>query len=78
MRRPHGASETWLAWHKEFVIEGKNDDAQEKTGTLKFLSPNRKTALLTITFHHLGIIAVEDDDQDEKDDKTVSAHRSRC
>lgn len=72
---PNGAAETWLAWHKEFVIEGKNDDSLEKTGTLVFLSQNRKTVLLTLTFHHLGIFAVDDDDQDDKDGK---AHRLKA
>ncbi len=68
---PIGAAETWLAWHQSFVIDGKNDDAQEKTGTLVFLSQNRKSTLMTLSFHNLGIFAVGADDQDDKSDNKV-------
>ena len=66
---PDGAADTWLAWHEAFAIEGKNDDSQEKTGTLVLLSHDRKTPLVTLTFHQLGIFSLGNDDQDKTGDR---------
>jgi hypothetical protein len=30
---------TWRAWHEEFVLQGMNDDAREKSGALVLLDP---------------------------------------
>ncbi len=42
-------------WHKEFVIDGKNDDGKERGGSLEYLTPDLTTVLFTINFKHLGI-----------------------
>jgi hypothetical protein len=37
------------------VIKGNADESRERRGTLVLLDPTLKSALLTITFEHLGI-----------------------
>lgn len=41
-------------WHQRFVIDGKNDQDQERKGTLELLSVN-KDVLFTLQFKNLGI-----------------------
>jgi hypothetical protein len=48
-------SQTWFAWHEEFVLEGKNDELNEKSGSLVFLSPDLQTELGRVTLSGLGI-----------------------
>ena len=45
----------WAAWLESFVIQGNNDESQEKNGTLIFLGSNQQTELLRINFFNLGI-----------------------
>ena len=42
-------------WFEKFVIEGNNDDSQEKGGTLEYLAADLKTVLFTIRLRNLGI-----------------------
>ena len=49
------SSKTWADWHDQFVVQGKNDDTQEKTGSLVFLSPDRQSQLGSVRFSGLGI-----------------------
>lgn len=42
-------------WFQSFVMNGENDDAKEKAGTLQFMTPDMQTPLFTIKFNHLGI-----------------------
>jgi hypothetical protein len=50
---------TWTAWFQDFVIDGNNSDAAEKSGQITFLLPNLKTALAKIELHGLGIFRLE-------------------
>jgi hypothetical protein len=50
---------TWTAWFQDFVIDGKNGDAAEKSGQITFLLPNLKTSLAKIELHGLGIFRLE-------------------
>jgi len=45
----------FAAWHDDFVIQGKNDQAHEKQGKLEFLGVDMKEVLFTLTFSGLGI-----------------------
>ncbi len=56
---PESHADSILQWYQDFVIKGNNGDAQEKTGTLEYLTPNLQEALFTLTFRHLGIFNVE-------------------
>lgn len=49
------SSQTWSAWHDEFVVQGKNDDSHEKSGSLAFLTPDQKSELGRVTLFGLGI-----------------------
>jgi hypothetical protein len=53
------SAESWRAWFRSFVIDGNSSAANEKTGTLSFLSPNLAAMLATISFHNLGIFRLE-------------------
>jgi hypothetical protein len=54
-------ADSWWAWHKDFVIDGNNDEAREKGGRLVFLSPNRQTELAEVKFSNLGIFKINAD-----------------
>lgn len=49
------SSKTWADWHEMFVVQGKNDETQEKKGSLIFMAPDRQSSLGTVAFHGLGI-----------------------
>jgi hypothetical protein len=53
------SAESCRAWFRSFVIDGNSSAANEKTGTLSFLSPNLAAMLATIRFHNLGIFRLE-------------------
>jgi phage tail-like protein len=57
-------AEPWYQWHEDFVIQGDNAPAKEKTGSLQYLSQDLKEALFTLDFHGLGIFKLEPDDSD--------------
>ena len=47
-------AQSWIDWHNDFVIMGKNSEADEKSGSLVFLSPDRQTELGRVNFFNLG------------------------
>lgn len=49
------SAKTWQQWHEDFVIRGNNDDGEEKSGSLVFLSPDLKTELGRVNFSQCGI-----------------------
>jgi hypothetical protein len=48
----------WYAWHKDFVIDGNNSNADERSGAIAFLAPDLKTELARIDLHNVGIVRV--------------------
>jgi hypothetical protein len=48
-------AQSWIDWHNDFVIRGKNSEENEKSGSLIFLSPDVSTELGRVNFHNLGI-----------------------
>ncbi len=46
---------SWQDWHEDFVIRGDNDDGQEKSGSLIFLSPDMKSELGRVNLNQCGI-----------------------
>jgi hypothetical protein len=58
---PESHSKELYKWEKTFIIDGKCGDEDEKTGTLEYLTPDLKTTLLKIDFHHLGIFKLTPD-----------------
>jgi hypothetical protein len=55
-----GSSESWAKWHDDFVIKGNNGDAQEKDGSIVFLSANRQDELARINLVNCGIFRLGD------------------
>lgn len=52
------SAQTWLDWHKSFVVDGNNGEAFERGGTISFLSNDLKSELSRIELHGLGIVRV--------------------
>ena len=44
-----------IAWHEDFVINGRSIAANEKNGSLTLMTPDLRDTLLTINFHSLGV-----------------------
>ena len=49
---------------QDFVVNGNNQQAMERTGTLEVLAPDFKEVLFTIGLENLGIVRVTDDRQE--------------
>jgi hypothetical protein len=45
-------------WFDDFVIKGRNTDADERNGTLDFMDAAFRESLFTLTFKHLGITRI--------------------
>jgi phage tail-like protein len=54
-------TDSWIAWHEDFVVKGNNDESREKSGMLTLLGPDRQKALLRIKFYNLGIFRLQPD-----------------
>jgi T4-like virus tail tube protein gp19 len=54
-------AQSWIEWHNDFVIMGKNSASNEKTGALIFFSPDMSTELGRIDFYNLGIFRLNFD-----------------
>jgi tail tube protein gp19 len=52
-------SESVVDWHRKFVIDGNNSDADEKSGSISLLEPAGKKTLLQLTLAGVGIFALE-------------------
>jgi hypothetical protein len=56
---PESGAESFYQWHEDFVINGKSAD--ERKGTLEYLTPNLGQALFTLEFENLGIFRLTSD-----------------
>jgi len=52
------SSKTWFDWLEDFVIKGKNDDSEERSGTIQLLAPDAKTEHARIKLFGLGIYRI--------------------
>ena len=62
-------AQSWFQWHEDFVINGNNEEEKHKSGSLTYLSSNRKKELLTLDFHNLGIYRIVPDKKNGNGDK---------
>ena len=67
---PEQFGQSFIDWHTTFLIQGKNDQSQEKEGTLEFLTPDLKETLFTLKFHSLGIFRLTADKFDAHSETT--------
>jgi len=51
---PVASAQPWLDWVDDVLIDGKTDDASERTATLQLLDQTLKDALFTVTLSHVG------------------------
>ena len=66
---PEANAPEFFKWHQSFVIDGVNSDGEEHTGTLEFLTADKKDTLFTITFEHLGIFKISPDSNESGSEK---------
>ena len=50
-------ADAWHAWHRHFLIDGHNTDADEKDGAILLLAPNL-SPIATIKLHGIGIFRI--------------------
>jgi hypothetical protein len=48
-------ADKFLEWHDTYVMRGQQDPKAQKTGSIEFLSPDRKSTLFAINLYELGI-----------------------
>jgi hypothetical protein len=58
-----------LDYFETFVIKGNNEETQEKSGALIFLSANREKELARVNFYNMGIYKLSPDKSEANDDK---------
>jgi hypothetical protein len=44
-----------LTWYEEYVVKGQKDPKAQKTGSIEFLSPDRKDTLFRINLYEVGL-----------------------
>jgi hypothetical protein len=52
------AAATWQSWFTDFVLDGKNEEAQEKNGAIVFLAPDLQGEVARVALHNVGIAAL--------------------
>jgi len=53
------SAQSWVDWHKDFVINGNSSSEQEKNGRVVLLSANLQEQLVEIKFFNLGIFKLD-------------------
>ena len=74
---PESHAEPLIKWHERFVLEGKNEQTEEKTGSLTFLAPNLKDELGEIKFTGIGIFNISAD-KGEAGNETIRRVKVEC
>ncbi len=67
------SAKPWFDWHKEFVVDGKNKPANEKTGAITLLDSTLQETLLTINLNHVGIVNIVNEKADTGQDQVKRA-----
>lgn len=44
-----------LEWHEQAIMKGQRDDKSQKSGSLEYLAPDKKTVLFEVSFYGVGI-----------------------
>ena len=45
-----------IQWHEDYIVKGKADPSAQRTGSLEFLSPDRKKTLFRINLKEVGLV----------------------
>lgn len=62
---PQAQAGPFTQWFYQFVVQGQNSDAHERSGTLEFLASDLQTILFVLNFGHLGIFRMSPDPQSQ-------------
>ena len=64
---PEVDAQPWFDWFDDFVLQGNNGEAAEKTGRLTYLAPNLQDQLARLDFFNLGIFKLATDTTEAND-----------
>jgi hypothetical protein len=56
---PESDAQSFLQWHEQFVVQGKNSDDQEKSMTIDVMDASTKNAVLTLQLDNVGIVSAK-------------------
>ncbi|MDR4495180.1 MAG: hypothetical protein AB7P17_11560 [Nitrospirales bacterium] len=62
---PQSQAAQFTQWFYQFVVQGQASDADERSGTLEYLTSDRQARLFTLRFEHLGILRMSPVPQSE-------------
>jgi hypothetical protein len=57
------SAESWFDWHEDFVVNGQNDEAHERSGELRFMAADGTSELGRVKLHNLGIYRIAPEPQ---------------
>lgn len=66
------SSHAFFDWYRDFVVAGRNTDADHKTGSVSYLNRTREKELLTLDLYGLGIYKISAAPRNHKEDKIAS------
>ena len=53
---PESRAASLYKWQEEFLVQGKNGDANEKTATIELLDASMKGVLFTLSLKGVGLV----------------------
>ena len=72
IRLPLADADAYAGWLEDFVVNGNSGDDRERGGTLELLAADA-TKLVTVTFHHLGIVRASRERRESGAERVVHA-----
>lgn len=48
-----------LQWNEQYVMKGRSDPKAQKTGSIEFLSPDRKKTIFSINLYEVGLASLQ-------------------
>lgn len=45
-----------MQWYQDYVVKGQNDVKAQKTGSIEFLAPDKKTTIFAINLYEIGLL----------------------
>jgi hypothetical protein len=67
----------WADWFRDFVLDGNCGQDRELSGSITWLSQNRKEELARVTFHQIGIIELKEN-ANEAGKEGVKTWNAKC
>ena len=58
---PESSADSWIEWHKYFVVDGLNGDGSEKNGAIVFLAGDMGTEIGRVALSNIGISSLRFD-----------------